>query len=213
MQRTGTDTIAGIVLAAGRSARMGRPKALLPVGGETFVQRVARTLAGAGASPVLVVVAADTAAEIRRSLDRGARIVVNPRPDRGQLSSLQEGLSAVPESARAALITPVDLPLVRPATVELLVQTWRAGEASVVRPTGAGRHGHPVLVARGVMDALRAAGADATARTVMQGFAADTVDVPVDDEGAFADIDTREEYCRILDDFGVDKWASGRTDK
>ena len=213
MHMTGTDTVAGVVLAAGRSARMGRTKALLPVGGETFVQRVARTLADAGASPVLVVVAADTAAEIGRSIDCDARIVVNPRPDRGQLSSLQEGLSAVPESAKAVLITPVDLPLVRRATIELLLQTWRAREASVVRPVRTGRHGHPVLVARGVIEALRAAGADATARTVMQAFAADTVDVPVEDEGAFVDIDTREEYLRVLDALEGEKGKRGKREK
>lgn len=178
---------------------MGEAKALLPLGGETFAARLVRTFRAAGAGPVLVVVAPDTAEAVAASVGTAARVIVNPQPSRGQLSSLQTGLSALPADVAGVLVTPVDLPLVGAATVSALMRAWRASGAAVVRPSSAKRHGHPVLVGPPVIRALLAAGADRTARTVMQAFAADTVDVPVDDEGAFTDIDTREEYLRVLD--------------
>lgn len=206
METTGRDTgAAAVVLAAGRSARMGRPKALLPVGRDTFATRLVRTLRSAGIDPVLVVAAPETAAAIAASIADEARTIVNPHPDRGQLSSLQTGLSVLGDRAGAVLVTPVDLPLVRRASVASLLQAWRASGALVVRPVSRGRHGHPVLIAPLVVRELLAAAADRTARDVMQAFAADTLDVPVEDEGAFADIDTPEEYLRVLDALEVEK--------
>lgn len=187
---------------------MGRPKALLPVGRDTFATRLVRTLRSAGIDPVLVVAAPETAAAIAASIADEARTIVNPHPDRGQLSSLQTGLSVLGDRAGAVLVTPVDLPLVRRASVASLLQAWRASGALVVRPVSRGRRGHPVLIAPPVVRELLAAAADRTARDVMQAFAADTLDVPVEDEGAFADIDTPEEYLEVLDALEVEKWKS-----
>ena len=131
--------IPGVVLAAGRSSRMGRPKALLPASpdGETFVGRIVRTLRDGGVDDV-VVVAGGMAAEIERVLaqaDHPPRVVLNPTPERGQFSSLQVGLRAVDRpGVSAMLVTLVDVPLVSAGTVAALLDAYRRTGAPLVRP-------------------------------------------------------------------------------
>jgi CTP:molybdopterin cytidylyltransferase MocA len=201
------DRVAGVILAAGRSIRMGRAKAFLPVpGGGTFLERLVRTFELAGASPV-VVVRPPQWADGPAPGSGNVEFAINPEPGRGQLSSLQCGLAAVPPDIPAVLFTPVDVPLVTVETVSALMDRRRSTRAAVVRPARAGRHGHPVLVSRAVADALLCADPSESARNVLQRFSAATVDVLVEDEGAFLDIDTPDDYDRLLARWSAD---SGR---
>ena len=204
--------VPAVVLAGGRSSRMGRPKAMLPAGRETFVGRVARTLRDGGAGPVVVVApAGDLAARIAAALGPHRpppRVVANPDPERGQLSSLLVGLAAIdrlgedPRGAEAALVTLVDVPLVTAATVRALLDCWRRTRAPVVRPARVDRpgHGHPVVFGRALFAALRLADPARGAKPVVRAHEAEAEDVVVDDAGAFTDIDTPEDYRRA---FGV----------
>jgi molybdenum cofactor cytidylyltransferase len=186
-----------IVLAAGASSRMGRPKALLTLGaGETFVSRIAATLAAAGLDPVIVVVRAELEPAIARAAP-GARLVVNDAPERGQLSSLLRGLDALPQPAASALVTLVDLPLVRVTTVQAVVDGWRRTQAPLVRPVHRGRHGHPVVFGAALIAGLRSADLALGAKPVVHAFAAAGLDVPVDDPGVLRDIDTPSDYAAI----------------
>ena len=194
--------IPGIVLAGGRSSRMGRPKALLPIGGngETFFDRVTRTLLDAGLDHVVVVVGADAEA-IRAAVAprAGVRIVDNPDHERGQLTSLVAGLDAIEGGhVEAALMTLIDVPLVSSATVRTLLSERRSRPAPIIRPVSNGRHGHPVIFDRALFVELRAADPRQGAKPVVRSHAAAIVDVPVDDEGAFTDIDTLEDYERVF---------------
>ena len=192
------DRVAAVILAAGGSIRMGRAKAFLPVpGGGTFLERLVRTFELAGASPVVVVRPPQWAHGPTPGSGR-VEFAMNPEPERGQLSSLQCGLAAVSSAVPAVLFTPVDVPLVTVETVSALIDCWRNTRAAVVRPARAGRHGHPVLVSRTVADALLSADRSLSARNVLERFSAASVDVPVEDEGAFLDIDTPDEYDRVL---------------
>lgn len=187
-----------MVLAAGRSSRMGRPKALLRLAGRPFVAHLACTFLDAGAHRVLIVASGETQPDIAAAVGAMGTVVVNPQPDRGQLSSVQTALAALGSSVEAVLVAPVDQPLIQPATVEALLRTWRDSRAPVVRPLHRdGRHGHPVLVSRPVIQALLTADANQTMRTVIQSFGERIVDVLVDDEGAFRDVDTWEEYLEL----------------
>ncbi len=194
--------IPGIVLAGGKSSRMGRPKALLPISPsrETFLERVSRTLLEGGAHEVLVVVGAD-AGVIRaeaREMQR-VRIVDNPGFEQGQLTSLLAGLQHIDETAvSGALVTLIDVPLVSAETVHLLIAAHRDTRAPIVRPVSKGRHGHPVIFHRRLFDALRHADPAQGAKAVVHANQASIVEVPVDDEGAFIDIDTREDYERWI---------------
>ena len=205
--------VPAVILAGGRSSRMGRPKALLPAGGETFVGRIARTLRAGGAGPLVVVApGAELAARIRAALAGHAglapppRVVVNPDPDRGQLSSLVVGLDALElpdadgRAVDAVLVTLVDVPLATPATVRALLERYRRTRAPLVRPArrdGPG-HGHPVLFGRALFGELRRADPAAGAKPVVRAHEAEAEDVVVDDPGAFTDIDTPDDYRRAF---------------
>jgi molybdenum cofactor cytidylyltransferase len=177
---------------------MGRPKALLPAtrAGETFIERLVGTLIAGGVDDV-VVVAGEVAPAIRARLGFRARVVVNDRVDRGQLSSILVGLDVVDHpGVLAVMIAPVDQPLVSESTVRALAEAWRRSHAPIVRPVREGRHGHPVIFDRAVFDELRAADLSTGARAVVHAHAENLVEIAVDDDGAFADIDTPAEYER-----------------
>ncbi len=198
--------IPGIVLAGGKSSRMGRPKALLPIGssGDTFFDRVTRTLLEAGIQDVIVVVGADAEAIRAGARPRsGVRIVDNPDYDQGQLTSLLAGLHAIDAArATAVLVTLIDVPLVSVATVRTLMAAQRERGAPIVRPVSNGRHGHPVIFGRDLFGELQRADPSHGAKPVVRAHAADMIEVPIDDEGAFTDIDTREEYERFIGAWG-----------
>jgi len=189
--------IPGLVLAAGASRRMGRPKALLPLGpsGLPFVRVICDTLRVAGVSPIVVVTRAELLDSLADVLP-GIALAVNRDPDRGQLSSLLAGLERL-GAPEAALVTLVDLPLVHASTVISLLATWHQTRAPLVRPLCQGRHGHPVIFGAPLLDALRSADVDVGAKPVVHRFLADAVSVPVDDPATVEDIDTPEAYDRL----------------
>ncbi len=194
--------IPAVILAAGASNRMGRPKALLPVArdGETFIARIVRTFSDAGVDDVLVVIGAHAEA-VRPAIGRlpsFARIVENRDYERGQLSSLVAALDVVDRpGVHAFLSMPVDIPLVSSTTVRAVIEAYRAQRHCIVRPVVGNRHGHPVLFDRSVFGDLRAADPSRGARAVIAAHLPDVLDVPVDDPGAIHDIDTPEDYERF----------------
>ena len=198
--------IPALVLAAGKSSRMGRTKALLPLGssGETFLQRIVRVLRDGGADAVVVVIGGDAEA-VRGSLpsdDAQISAVENPRYEDGQLSSLLVGLAAVErryDNVEAVMMTLVDLPLISEATVRAVREAFLANPgAPLVRPRRGGRYGHPVIFNRSIFGELRRADPSKGAKPVVHAHAAEEVNVDVDDEGAFIDIDTPEDYERFI---------------
>jgi molybdenum cofactor cytidylyltransferase len=194
--------IPAIVLAAGRSTRMGRAKATLPLDErDTFLSRIVRTFLSAGVDDVVVVVGHDAEAIVGSLAASGlrARVIVNEDYDRGQLSSLVAGLGVVDRpGVTAVLVTLVDVPLVSTDTVRTVVERYRRTRAPIVRPTSGTRHGHPLLIDRSVFAELRAADPSAGAKPVVRAHATAAGDVEIADEGAFIDIDTEEDYLRLL---------------
>jgi molybdenum cofactor cytidylyltransferase len=190
--------IPAIVLAAGKSTRMGRPKALLPlVGNDTFLTYVVRTLLEASVDDVVVVVGHEAQAIVEHFAGSGlrARFVENPEYERGQLTSLLEGLNVVDRpGVIATLVTLVDVPLVSASTVRAVIDRYRSTHVAIVRPTREGRHGHPLLVDLSVFESLRRADPTDGARPIVRAHASTEGDVEVDDAGAFADIDTPSDY-------------------
>jgi len=193
--------IPAIVLAAGKSSRMGRPKGALPLdGGDTFVTRIVRTFAAAAIEDVIVVVGHDANAIVDAfsRTDLSATFVENPDYERGQLSSLLAGLRVVDRpGVVATLVTLVDVPLVGAATVRAVVGRYLATHAPIVRPVRGGDHGHPVLIDRSLFDSLRHADPRLGAKEVVRAHVSSLGDVEVDDDGAFTDIDTPVEYERL----------------
>lgn len=196
--------LAAIILAAGDSTRMGRPKALLPdPEGRPFVARLVRTFAAAGVHDIVVVTGnlhaaiADALATDRPPI--APSLVNNPQPALGQVSSLWMGLDAVARPGiDGALVTLVDIPLVLASTVRRVIEAWTQNRAPIVRPAVGDRHGHPVLFDRSIFDALRHAPLTEGARAVVHANADRIVDVQVDDEGCLLDVDTPADYDAVI---------------
>lgn len=193
--------IPAIILAAGKSTRMGRAKALLPLGrSETFLTHLLATLCAAEIDDVVVVVGHEAAAivdEVHRGSET-ARVVVNADYESGQLSSLLAGLRLVDRPGlAAAMVTLVDVPLVAVSTVRAVVERYRSTRAPIVRPVRGERHGHPVLIDRALFAELRGSDPSQGARAVVRAHASAAGDVEVDDGGAFADVDTPAEYDEL----------------
>jgi molybdenum cofactor cytidylyltransferase len=189
--------IAGIILAAGASSRMGRPKALLEYQGETFLARLVRVLGTACDS--VIVVLGHHADALRPHVPPRARIETNPDPDRGQLSSLQTALRALPGDVAGFAFVPVDCPAVAERTVERLAEAFarRDPETLFVIPRKSGRRGHPVFAAAALIPEFLALPPAAEARDIVHRYVPCTRYVDVDDAGIFADIDTPEAYRNL----------------
>ena len=190
-----------IILAAGRSRRMGLPKALLihtPTG-NTFVSRLIGELRRAGIAAVLVVARPDDAA-LRTAVEwEHATLVVNARADDGQLSSLLAGLAVAEHAgADAVLVTPVDVPLVTSATMRAVLDAAERSSAVIVRAVHAGRHGHPVVFKRAVFEELRRADPSSGAKAVVRADPARVLDVETEEPGVAFDLDTPEDYARAF---------------
>ena len=194
--------IPAIVLAAGTSTRMGRPKALLPVTDtDTFVNRIVRTFLDAGVDDVVVVLGHEADSVAASLLESGlpVRLVINEAYATGQFSSVLRGLNAIDRPGVAAmLMTLVDVPLVSPSTVRAVVERYKATHAPIVRPVRGNEHGHPVLVDRSLFALLRAADPSTGAKPIIRGHVSPAGDVVVEDAGAFLDIDTPDEYQRAI---------------
>jgi molybdenum cofactor cytidylyltransferase len=196
--------LAAIILAAGDSTRMGRPKALLPdPDGRPFVARLVRTFNAAGVSNVVVVTGSIHDAIVKAlaadSFPIPPVVVNNPQPALGQLSSLWRGLDAAEApDTQAVLMTLVDIPLVEPSTIRQVIDAWTTSGAPVVRPAMGERHGHPVLFDRALFDALRHAPLNEGAKAVVRANADRIVNVQVNDPGCLLDVDTPDDYRAMM---------------
>lgn len=176
---------------------MGFPKALLEAAGETFVDRLAGILAER--CERVIVVLGHHADAVREGMRRAgqAELVVNPRPEDGQLASLQCGLAAVPGGAEAVIFTPVDCPGVSPGTIAALIDAFRRTGARAVVPVYRGRRGHPVLCSRELAAEIAALPAEGRARDAVHGPGTEYLEV--DDPGIVRDIDDAAAYREFLE--------------
>jgi CTP:molybdopterin cytidylyltransferase MocA len=182
--------VVAIVLAAGEGRRMGGPKALLPLGGETFLAQACRLLARPGVATVVAVLGAGRD-RVRREagIPAGAAVAVNERWREGMLTSVWRGLDeAERDGADAILLHPVDNPFVEPATIDAVLDALAAGSPIAV-PSHAGRRGHPAGFARSAWPDLRNAPLEGGARTVLAARVGLVTHVPAGPD-CLVDIDT-----------------------
>lgn len=185
---------AGVVPSAGASARMGRPKALLRVAGESFLERTVRTLRDGGCDPVFVVVALRDDDGEREAVAAGARVLVNPDPGEGPITSLRLALAELDDSTAGLAYLPVDHPMVRPDTVTALLAAARSSGAALTLPVYGSERGHPAVFGRALFAELSDPALEGGARTVTHRHLDDACLVEVDDAGVLTDIDTPEIY-------------------
>jgi CTP:molybdopterin cytidylyltransferase MocA len=190
--------IVAILLAAGAGRRIGGPKALLTIDGESFLTRAAARLARPGVESVAAVVGHESD-RVRREAQPPATLtwIENPRPADGMLGSILCGLGhAEACEADAVLIHPVDHPRIGPATVDRVVDALQRG-ATIAVPTWQERRGHPAGFARAAWEALRAAPPDRGARVVLAEHPEWVVHVE-GDAGCVEGVNTPEDYARLI---------------
>jgi molybdenum cofactor cytidylyltransferase len=190
--------IAGLILAAGESSRMGQDKALLTYGGRTFLETIISILREADVSRVAAVLG-HHAEEVQRGVKlEDMEVVINPEYHRGQTSSLQAGLRALERAdLEAVVLCLVDHPLISADTVRALVASFRRSGAPVVIPTFQDQRGHPVLIGRTLFSALLSLDPGAGANTVIGRHRDATQLVEVNDSGILLDVDDPEAYHRL----------------
>jgi len=191
--------IAAVVLAAGCSRRMGRSKLILPWRGRAILTDVVERAATI-ASCVIVVTGHDAGAtaEALRGLD--VQLVHNSNYAVGEMiSSVKAGLAALPPSCEAFFLVLGDQPGIAASTFTQLVEAWRGNpHARMVSPTWNNRRGHPVLIAAAGIDEILNLPVDATMKTFVARHIANSIEVQVDDPAICADVDTPEQYVRLI---------------
>jgi molybdenum cofactor cytidylyltransferase len=201
-------SFAGLILAAGESSRMGTDKALLPwppasagtPSAETFLSSAIRSLSAA-TDFVLVIAGKNVAALAPVAYANGASIAVNPAPEHGQFSSLQVGLREVLNRGRdTALITLVDRPSAIDATVQKLRAAYESAEVKIwaVVPDFSGRHGHPYVAGRQLIEAFLDAPPTASARDIEHQHQEHILYLAVDDPFVTANVNSPEDYAALL---------------
>jgi molybdenum cofactor cytidylyltransferase len=192
-------SFAGVILAAGASSRMGRDKALLPWRDGTFLSAAIRALQAV--TELVIVVAGANAASLSPIADsQAAFLVVNPNPQQGQFSSLQLGLQEVLNRGRdAAIITLVDRPPAEVETIEQLKAVFLASDEQVwaVVPEFGGKHGHPIVIGREMIEAFLRAPLHSSARDVEHANQAHIRYLPVNDPLVAANVDTPEDFEKL----------------
>lgn len=198
--------LCGLILAAGASSRMGRDKALLPWPPQSNdATPIGQTLLSAAilalhplTSAVLVIAGNNTESLSPIVAANSAILVRNPDPERGQFSSLQTGLrELVARGYMAAMITPVDCPPLRPSSLQLLRDSFDSALARslwAVAPENSGKHGHPLLITRDLIDAILSAPVTSNAREVLHAHAGRIEYIPVPDSLAKAGLNTPADY-------------------
>jgi molybdenum cofactor cytidylyltransferase len=186
--------ISAIVLAAGKSERMGRPKALLDLGGKTFLDNILDSISVSPIAEVFVVVGHHREV-IEERLTRAA-IIYNPDYEQGMVTSFQAGIRALSPTSEGAMLFLVDHPVVEPALIRLLIE--QGARDRIVVPEFKGRRGHPVLFGRESLDEILELLPSQGANAVLRRRPDRVIQVAVDFPGILIDVDTPEDYQKLL---------------
>jgi molybdenum cofactor cytidylyltransferase len=192
--------IAAVVLSAGESSRMGRPKALLPIGGQTFIERIVAVLREAGLERIFVVLGHNAPSMAQKVAHLPVHVLINPDYPKGQLSSLQVAVRQLlaAEDCHAMLLHLVDHPHIKAELVNLLIERFETSGKLIAVPRVGGKRGHPVIFARSLFDELLKAPLDEGAKAVVNAHRAETLEIDTPDEGITLDIDTPELYRQYV---------------
>jgi len=190
--------IYGLILAAGESRRMGQPKLLLPYGEKTVIETVFTTVKESKLDRSLVVVRPEDKIIPELARNFGFDIAINPEPGRGMLSSIIVGLESIPEEAEAVVLVLGDQPAIRASAIDLLIVGYRLKEKGLILPVFQGKRGHPILFDLKYRTEIKALNPDIGLRQLMQQHPEDILEIPMNEPGLVADLDTPEDYSGQL---------------
>jgi CTP:molybdopterin cytidylyltransferase MocA len=189
--------ISALILAAGRSSRMGEFKPLLTIDGKTLVEHAVENFRNVGVDDILVVTGYEAERLVPVLRRQCVRWVVNDDYDEGMFSSLLVGVSALADSCAGVFILPVDHPFVRPATLIALINAFRLNKKDklIFRPSYQGRRGHPPLISADFIPAINSFKEAGGLRHLLSSHEEETLTVDCDDRGILVDLDSRDDCC------------------
>lgn len=194
--------IAGIILAAGSSRRMGQPKQLLPLAGKPMVWHVATAACQSSLDAVFLITGAS--ADAVRTAVEGLplTLVHNANWESGQASSVTTGLKELAEDTKAVMFLLADQPLITPDLIDSLITAYQNSTRSIISPAHAGQRGNPVLFGcREWKKTLSQLSGDEGARGIIACHPEALLQVPVDSAKFFWDVDTKTDYQRVSNEF------------
>lgn len=190
--------ITALILAGGRSSRMGALKPLQHLSGKPAIQWAVEVFRNAGIEDVSVVVGFHSDKLISALEPLDVRIIINPDPERGMFSSVQAGLETFGRDVKAFFLLPGDMPMIRDKTVKKILEAYGDCNENVIYPVFLGERGHPPLIPRQCFNGIRSAGHDENLRGVLNGYEADALEVGCADSGILMDMDTPEDYQEMI---------------
>jgi molybdenum cofactor cytidylyltransferase len=198
--------VAAIVLAAGRSSRMGAlNKLLIGVDGKPMLRHVLDAVLAVGVAPAIVVTGHERSRVAAALQGLPVTLVHNPDYARGLSTSLKTGLTAVPDSADAALICLGDMPCVTAGEIRKLIGAFAPQESrAIVVPTRQGKRGNPVLLARRFFAEMQGVAGDAGARHLIDAYPESVAEIEMASDGALTDIDTPQALARLARNTKID---------
>jgi len=191
-----------IILAAGESKRMGKPKLLLPFGEKTLIETVIDNVIKSKAEKILAVLGSDWEKIEKKIKNFPLKIVVNPYFPRGMLSSVQWGFQALPKNTQAVLVVLGDQPAVSSAIINKIIDAFKRIKKGIVLPVYKNNRGHPVLIDMKYRDEVENLSPDVGFRDLVYNHPEDILEVEVGTPGILQDIDDMEDYRRGLKNKG-----------
>jgi molybdenum cofactor cytidylyltransferase len=189
--------VSTIILAAGKSRRMGSPKQLLRLGDRTLLDLVLDNVRKSSVEEIILVLGS-SAAEIQQQVStQGVKVVMNPTYEEGMGSSLRAGIAALDPRSQAALIVLADQPCVRPMTLDRLIEHHRNTRPHIIIPTYKGFRGNPVLLDRSVFPQVMEIQGDIGCRAIFGNHTENISKLEVDDPGILLDVDTGADFERF----------------
>jgi molybdenum cofactor cytidylyltransferase len=196
--------IVAVILSAGESSRMGRPKALLPIDGVRFIEKIVATLQATRVGKIMVVLGHNAGEMQREMSDLPVDWIINPNYKWGQLSSLTAAIRHIESAADAervdgVLVHLVDHPYISAELVDLMIGRFYETKKLIVVPRYGERRGHPVIFSKSIFPELLAAPPEEGAKTVVRAHRSETLELVTEDKGVIIDIDTPEEYQKHVE--------------
>lgn len=194
--------VAGVILAAGGSLRLGKPKQLLDWQGQVFISQLIKNALEAGLAPLIVVTGADSDRIQQEIAGMPVDFVHNPDWQEGQSTSMKAGLGALPAGCQSVMFLLSDQPQVSPILIRQLVETWYEERKPITAPQVNGKRANPVLFAKETFEALTAITGDKGGRLLFDRF--ETSWLPWTDERITLDVDEGDDYRKLIDSyFGI----------
>jgi CTP:molybdopterin cytidylyltransferase MocA len=195
--KTEENHLAALILAAGFSSRMKKIKPLLPMAGQTIIERVIGLFRATNITNILVVLGYGAEQLIPVLNTQGVSHVINPDFRSGMFSSIVKGVAHLDDECRAFFVLPADMPFVRVETLQRLIEAFRETGKAVCRPRYRQRRGHPPLISAAMIPAVLAFKDPGGLRALLAAHEKDCVDVPCRDPGILIDLDTPEDYRKF----------------